>query len=241
MSTMADHLHMKWNDYETYIQCCIQEMRVKEQLLDVTLVCDNDQIKCHQLILSASSEFFKNIFTLNPHPHPLVYLRNIKFIELKKILDFMYKGEVIILQEDLESFLNTAEDLKVKGLICPNPSVLLAPDAVVKTAAKQNCQNTELEVHTNDDGVKIVDERYSPTHFLVRGSSPTPPTKNLPLSPPNFVCELCSQVCSTRKLLERHKLLHSDQKVPCDICGKLFCRKDVMKTHQKKYHGLMTL
>ena len=39
-----------------------------------------------------------------------------KYAELQSVLNFMYHGEANIAQDDLNSFLAVAEELKVKGL-----------------------------------------------------------------------------------------------------------------------------
>ena len=68
------------------------------------------------MILSACSPFFRNILRRNPHQHPLIYLKGVKYTDLQCVLNFMYHGEVNVAQEELNSFLAVAEDLKVKGL-----------------------------------------------------------------------------------------------------------------------------
>jgi len=68
------------------------------------------------VILASCSPFFRNILRKNPHSHPLLYMKGVTQLELKAILDFMYHGEVQVAQEDLNSFLAVAEELKVKGL-----------------------------------------------------------------------------------------------------------------------------
>jgi hypothetical protein len=52
----------------------------------------------------------------NPHQHPLLYLKGVKYTDLQSVLNFMYHGEVNVAQDELNSFLAVAEDLRVKGL-----------------------------------------------------------------------------------------------------------------------------
>merc|ERR1712106_1055979 len=75
-----------------------------------------DQMQAHKLILSACSPFFRTILRRNRHEHPLLYLKGVKYADLVSVLNFMYHGEVNVAQEELNSFLAVAEDLKVKGL-----------------------------------------------------------------------------------------------------------------------------
>ena len=56
----------------------------------------------------------QKILINNPHQHPLIYLKGIKYESLKLILRFMYLGETKVSEEDLQSFLTAAEELKVK-------------------------------------------------------------------------------------------------------------------------------
>ena len=77
-------------------------------------------MKAHKVVLSACSPFFREILKANPHPHPLLFLQNVKQTDLLAVLDFMYLGEVQVVQENLASFLAVAEDLEVKGLMRKN-------------------------------------------------------------------------------------------------------------------------
>ena len=43
--------------------------------------------------------------------------RGMKFADLESVLNFMYYGEVNVAQDELNSFLAVAEDLRVKGNI----------------------------------------------------------------------------------------------------------------------------
>ena len=84
---------------------------------DVTLVCaDGKQINAHKIILATASPFFYNIFQTNNHPNPLIYMKGLKWSDVSDIIDFIYHGEISLAQQNITEFLETAEDLKLKGL-----------------------------------------------------------------------------------------------------------------------------
>jgi len=107
---------LRWNDFETNISVAFRELREDKDFFDVTLACDDSQIQAHKVILSACSPFFRNVLRKHPHQHPLLYLKGVSYNEILSVLNFMYLGEVNVAQEELNSFLEVAESLKVKGL-----------------------------------------------------------------------------------------------------------------------------
>jgi len=116
MSSPSDKFCLRWNDFESNISAAFKELRDDKDFFDVTLACDDDQLLAHKVILSACSPFFKTVLRRNRHQHPLLYLKGVKYQELVAVLNFMYHGEVNVAQEELNSFLAVAEELKVKGL-----------------------------------------------------------------------------------------------------------------------------
>ena len=113
---------LRWNDFESNISVAFRELREDKDFFDVTLACDDEQIQAHKVILSACSPFFRTVLRRNPHAHPLLYLKGVKFGDLQSVLNFMYHGEVNVAQEELNSFLAIAEELRVKGLTQNNGS-----------------------------------------------------------------------------------------------------------------------
>jgi len=107
---------LKWNDFESNVSGAFREIREERDFFDVTLACDDNQMEAHKVIISACSPMFRNILRRNPHQHPLLYLKGVKYKELENVLNFMYQGEVNVAQEDLNTFLSVAEELQVKGL-----------------------------------------------------------------------------------------------------------------------------
>ncbi|XP_059088943.1 zinc finger and BTB domain-containing protein 14-like isoform X1 [Tigriopus californicus] len=137
----TDKFYLRWNDFEANISAAFKELRQDKDFFDVTLTVDDDPnhvLQAHKVILSACSPFFRNVLLRQnaamgvagfSHPHPLVYLRGVSYEDLKHIIDFMYYGEVNVAQDDLQAFLQVAEDLKVKGLTQADSNSSSAPSS----------------------------------------------------------------------------------------------------------------
>ncbi|XP_063232785.1 protein tramtrack, beta isoform-like isoform X4 [Bacillus rossius redtenbacheri] len=105
-----------WNDYVKHVKNAFDKLRCDGDLVDVTLSCEGKRIRAHKMLLSACSTYFKDLFKENPCQHPVIIFRNVKFEDLSALVDFMYQGEVNVSQDQLSSFLTTAEMLAVQGL-----------------------------------------------------------------------------------------------------------------------------
>merc|ERR1712243_134583 len=106
------------NNFHYNIKSVFGDLREDNDLVDVTLACeDGQQVEAHKVILAASSPFFQKLLGRNKHPHPLIYMRGMKSDDLLAIVDFLYLGEANVFQENLDSFLAIAEDLQLKGLM----------------------------------------------------------------------------------------------------------------------------
>ncbi|XP_044596834.1 broad-complex core protein isoforms 1/2/3/4/5-like isoform X2 [Cotesia glomerata] len=112
----SQQFSLRWNNYLKHITCAFETLRTDEDLVDVTLSCEGKRIRAHKMLLSACSTYFRDLFKENPCQHPVIIFRNVKFDDLAALVDFMYQGEVNVVQEQLASFLTTAELLAVQGL-----------------------------------------------------------------------------------------------------------------------------
>merc|ERR1712034_251152 len=50
------------------------------------------------------------------HTNMLIYLKGTSSTQLEHVIEFLYNGEANISQEELKQFLETAQELQVKGL-----------------------------------------------------------------------------------------------------------------------------
>ena len=121
---MSEKLCLKWNDFQENVNAAFGNLREDNEFADVTLACeDGQQMQAHKVILAASSPFFQDLLKRNKHPHPLIYMRGIKSENLLAIVDFLYCGEANVFQENLDSFLAVAEELKLRGLMGQSENV----------------------------------------------------------------------------------------------------------------------
>ena len=114
---MSEKLCLQWNDFKENINSAFGKLRDDKEFTDVTLVCeDGQQIEAHKVVLAYSSPFFQNLLKKNKHPHPLIYMRDVRPENLLAMVDFLYNGEANVSQGNLDSFLVLAEELQLKGL-----------------------------------------------------------------------------------------------------------------------------
>ena len=113
----SEKLCLQWNDFKENVTSSFRELREERDFTDVTLACeDGQQIEAHKFVLVSSSPFFLELLKRNKHSHPIVYMRGLRSENIVALLDFLYYGEANVFQENLDSFLALAEELKLKGL-----------------------------------------------------------------------------------------------------------------------------
>ena len=114
---MMGKFALAWDEFQWNVSRKIQLLLEDQEFTDVTLVSkDKTKIKAHKIILSMSSNFFKEVLSDNPHPHPLLYLGGVDHQVLQAIVEFLYLGKVEVKQECLQDFMDTALALQIEGL-----------------------------------------------------------------------------------------------------------------------------
>ena len=112
---------LKWNDHHNSFFSIVQDLCASELLTDVTLACGAGEpiiFEAHKLMLSVCSTFFRNILTRKSRhqAHPIVFLKDVEPRHMEQLLQYMYRGEINVLQDDLGPLIETARALQVKGL-----------------------------------------------------------------------------------------------------------------------------
>ncbi|KAL4707183.1 hypothetical protein ACJJTC_009947, partial [Scirpophaga incertulas] len=105
-----------WNNFHANMSAGFHGLLSRGDLVDVTLAAEGRLLQAHKLVLSVCSPYFQEMFKINFYFLVSVFLKDVSHSALRDLLQFMYQGEVNVKQEELASFISTAEQLQVKGL-----------------------------------------------------------------------------------------------------------------------------
>ena len=115
MGSNQEEFLLKWNDHHNSFFVIMEELCASELLTDVTLACGGQIFETHKIMLCACSNFFRQILTKpRPDRHPIVFLKDVDPKHLEQLLQYMYQGEINVLQDDLPPLIETARALQVR-------------------------------------------------------------------------------------------------------------------------------
>ena len=233
----------------------------------MTLACgDGQQMQAHKVILAASSPFFERILKRNKNPHPLIYLRGFQWQDLLAILDFIYFGEANVYQENFDSFLATAEEIKLKGLAgqtssqvvekqekCANPK----PTKIEETLKTSLTYSTDVQsIHDAEEASKVM---AIPNQFSAvqcsgdlealdeKVKSMMEKSQNMvqygkradgtPKQEKALICKVCGKEGRFHVIRCHIETNHLGRiYLPCDYCDKASFSRDHLRRHQNMYH-----
>ncbi|XP_020709984.1 longitudinals lacking protein, isoforms A/B/D/L isoform X16 [Athalia rosae] len=107
---------LRWNNHQSTLIQNFDTLLESGTLVDCTLAAEGKYLKAHKVVLSACSPYFEGLLSEHYDKHPVFILKDVKFKELKAMMDYMYRGEVNISQDQLAALLKAAESLQIKGL-----------------------------------------------------------------------------------------------------------------------------
>ncbi|KAL9883631.1 broad-complex core protein isoform 2-T2 [Glossina fuscipes fuscipes] len=193
----TQHFCLRWNNYQSSITSAFENLRDDEDFVDVTLACEGRSIKAHRVVLSACSPYFRDLLKSTPCKHPVILLQDVNFHDLHSLVEFIYHGEVNVHQKSLQSFLKTAEVLRVSGLTQQQ-----AEETHHQLAQIQNLASSGIRTPLNSHHSAMHDE--SPLYTRSAGSPPPPPTQ-LPLASTHINSQLFKRSIAAAAMLRRER------------------------------------
>ncbi|XP_065287295.1 modifier of mdg4-like [Dermacentor albipictus] len=90
------------------------QLGIDEATQDVAILCENMCLMAHKAVLAAFSPFFKEQFASNAGGDTVV-IQHVRFADLTTVVEFIYRGEVVVPQQQLYTLAKAADTFKVKG------------------------------------------------------------------------------------------------------------------------------
>ena len=250
---MMEKLCLQWNDYKENTIGAFANLREDADFADVTLACeDGEQVEAHKVILATSSPFFQTLLKRNKHPHPLIYMRGMKSDDLLAIVDFLYNGEANIFQENLDSFLALAEELKLKGLTGsaetekePEPlkkefnQVFQAPTLNSKLGGPPSKAFFDTAIALTQDKISVdledLDEQIK--SMFTKTDLPAGGDRGYLAT-----CNVCGKQLPLKVMPSHIEANHiTGVSHACDICGKVSRSRKALRMHISRQHGSLHL
>ena len=256
---MSEKLFLQWNDFKENVNSAFGRLRDDKEFTDVTLACeDGQQIEAHKVILAASSPFFEKILERNKHPHPLIYLRGFKSEDFVAILDLLYFGEAKIYQENLDSFIAIADELKLKGFNVQTSSKVVEekekcvnPNPIHETKELFEISTIYNNIHDAEEASRVIaipnqfcgdlqalDEKVK--SMMERSKSLIPNGKKSDGTPKlkrAFICKVCGKEGPVNHIIDHIEANHSEGiSIPCEYCNKVFSARTYLRKHKAKCH-----
>ncbi|XP_051153792.1 protein tramtrack, beta isoform-like isoform X2 [Leptopilina boulardi] len=129
---------LRWNNHQSNLLSVFDQLLHDEAFVDVTLAVEGQLLRAHKMVLSACSPYFQALFVGHPDKHPIVILKDVPYVDMRSLLDFMYRGEVSVDQDRLTAFLRVAESLRIKGLTEVNEDKCDLPSITSSLLSNQN-------------------------------------------------------------------------------------------------------
>ena len=255
MQRSQEKLCLQWNDFRDNISSSFGDLRDDKEFTDVTLACeDGQQVEAHKVVLISSSPFFWNLLKRNKHPHPLVYMRGLKYENLLSMVDFLYRGEANVYQENLDTFLAMADELQLKGLARREEEEI----EYILQKRSQSSNTTNNPIARSKDkralqGLISEDVTSSQNETTIALNASTDlveldqKVKSMMIFSENKldkqkgrarICKVCGKEGTMISIMRHIEANHmSDISIPCNACDKTLNTRNAMDTHQRRHHS----
>lgn len=158
MNQETEEYLLKWVDHQRTIMSAFRTLLENGAFADCTLSAEGISVRAHKIVLSACSRYFETILAQQFDKHPIFVLKDVKFEELRAIIDYMYKGEVIVSSDQIAGLLEVAKLLQIKGLTENRDESIISEEQpgnddenVVESPDEQHQQHTtDVEINLED-------------------------------------------------------------------------------------------
>ena len=179
-------------------------------------------------------------------------MRGMKSEDILAIVDFLYYGEAHIYQDNLDTFLNIAEELELKGLQKEGGEDGKSPknkSAKKAVACEKNVpfpsQPDHVDNKSSSMAVALPNQEVSGElteldqqieTMIDRGGNMIEGAQKRMVKA--FVCHVCGKEAGQKIQIKSHiEANHLEGiSIPCNLCEKTFRSRNALRIHKSRYH-----
>merc|ERR1712098_431226 len=205
-------------------------------IVDVTLVGDDGlHIMAHKVVLSSSSDFFKENLIKVDHPNPMIFLSGFDSKVINSIMDYIYNGEVQLFQNEIDLFLDSAKKLKIEGLTESNDDKLNFKNESSSIIQASDVNDENVEQHFQE-------QKYSPVPLksatvALHDDDAKKAVEDLIIKSDNgWACNACGKFGRDKGNMRKHVEIHVDGlSFSCNVCFNTFRTRMSLADHRKSH------
>ena len=243
-------LSVNLDEYQTTVSDSFKLFKQENAFFDVTLVSEDQKpIQTHKIVLSACSSFFKSILENSTQSHPLIYLSGVNYQNLQFLVDYIYEGEIRLLNDKLESFIEIAKELQIAGLLKDEIFNDYFEDFIIREDDDDEVELEDVEVEEIEKKQKIKRSavksqkqsiRYKPVidvSYLDKSEVKQKIKEIMVKEGDYFKCSVCGNMTKEYSNMRRHIDVHiKGLSYECWLCNRTFSKMHSLARHKSHHH-----
>ena len=223
----GEQMNLSWNKFSETAEKAFRDLGSSGDFSDVTLAgADGELVEAHRVILSSCSPVLRMILLKISNNQPLLYMKGMNIEEISLLLKFVYTGEVTLEKENLDRFLETANELQIAGLV----------KSAVRDIAESNI--VEDEDNLEEESLKS-DNSKGPVKLETEFDFLDYKSKKATSTYQRITCEYpgCEKEFSKKGKLRAHsRAIHEGIRHSCLSCSYETGFPSNLKRHNQKAH-----
>ena len=177
-------------------------------------------------------------------------MMGLKYEDLVAIVDFIYNGEANVYQENLDSFLLLAEELKLKGLMPVGntdqniekpvrPKQPSSKSILQITNVNQASENSAAYVNQKTDTIIAISEENMDLNEQINSMMNFSEVRHGSQGR-GRICKVCGKEGQRINIMDHIETHHiSGISLNCNLCGKTFRSRVSIRLHKLRMHKIL--
>lgn len=176
----------------------------------------------------------------NSDAHPVLVFPEIDYVDMRRLVELIYKSELLIDEDDLDGLMFAAEKLRINGMTPTTPKTL-SPTSSQSSSSKSS-ENQSNSTSSDSSRGDIDNDEMIPQPIRKKPKLQEPLVdKKVPskVTKPSVTCNFCEKKLKNAKSRNEHqRVCHQNPKrvvFKCEKCPMTYTRNHRLTNHRKTH------